>query len=136
MTKQRQAQILKNQQEKERAKAQALENREKTDKTNRNRPKRPTAQPENNSKNIDDTNNTRPQRSKSKASHPDQVKSSKKGKRTPRAGDKARVLNDPLLDLDTQDEDILIAEEYDPQDDSEYAVGPDKLGFYMFFLEE
>ena len=39
LTKQRQAQILKNQQEKERATAQALENRDKTDKTNRNKPK-------------------------------------------------------------------------------------------------
>ena len=61
----------------------------KTDKTNRNKPKRPTAQPEDNSENIDDTNNTRPQESKGKASHPDQIKSSKKGKRTPRAGGNA-----------------------------------------------
>ena len=52
MTKQRQAQILKNQQEKERAKAQALENRDKTDQTNRNKPKRPTAQTEDNSKTL------------------------------------------------------------------------------------
>ena len=37
MTKQRQAQLLKNQQEKERAKAQALENRDKVDKNNKNR---------------------------------------------------------------------------------------------------
>ena len=117
MTKQRQAQILKNQQEKERAKAQ--ENRDKTDKTNRNKPKRPTAQPEDNSNNIDDTNNPRTQKSKGKASHPDQVKSSRKGKRPPRAGHNARVLNDPPLDPDTQDEDILITDEYDPKDDSE-----------------
>ena len=59
LTKQRQAQMLKNQQEKERAKAQTLENREKTVKMNRNKPKRPTTQPEDNSKNIDDTKNTR-----------------------------------------------------------------------------
>ena len=39
LTKQRQAQVLKNQQEKERAKAQALENRDKTDKTNKNKKK-------------------------------------------------------------------------------------------------
>ena len=45
------------------------------------------------------------------------------------------MLNDPPLDLDTQDEDILIADEYDPQDDSEYAVGPDELGFHTFILE-
>ena len=104
-------QILKNQQEKERAKAQALENRDKTDKTNRNKPKRPTAQPEDNSDNIDDTNNPGTHKSKGKASHPDQVKGSKKGYR---AGGNARVPNDSPLDPDTQDEDILIADEYDP----------------------
>ena len=76
LTKQRQAQILKNQQEKEREKGKALEDRDKIDKANRNKPKRPTAQPEDNSKDIDDTNNTRPQKSKGKASHPDQIKGS------------------------------------------------------------
>ena len=135
LTKQRQAQILKNQQEKERAKAQALQNREKADKMNRNKPKRPTAQPEDNSKNIVDTNNTRPQKSKGKASHPDQIKSSKKGKRTPRVGGNARVLNDPSLDPDTQDKDILITDQHNRQDNSDYAVAPDELGFYTFFLE-
>ena len=110
MTKQRQAQILKNQQERERAKAQALENRDKVDKTNRNKAKRPTAQSEDNRENIDDTDNPRPQKSKGKASHPGQIKSWKKGKRTPRAGGNARMPNDPLLDPDTQDEDILIAD--------------------------
>ena len=79
LTKQRQAQILKNQQEKERAKA--LEDRDKIDKANRNKPKRLTAQPKDNSKNIDDTNSPRPQKSKGKASHPDQIKCLKKGKR-------------------------------------------------------
>ena len=135
LTKQRQAQILKNQQVRERAKAQVLENRDKVDKMNRNKPKRSTEQPDDNSESIDDTNNLRPQKSKGNASHPDQIKSSKKGKRTPRAGSNARVLNDPPLDLDTQDEDILITDQYKPQDDSDYAVGPDKLGFYTFFLE-
>ena len=135
MTKQRQAQILKNQQEKERAKAQALEDRDKIDKVNRNKPKRPTAQPEDNSENIDDTNSPRPQKSKGKASHPDQIKSSKKGKRKSRAGGNARVPNDPPLDLDTQDEDILITDQNDPQDDSDYPVGPEELGLYTFFLE-
>ena len=43
--------------------------------------------------------------------------------------------NDPPLDPNTEDEDILIADEYNPQDDSEYAVGPDELGFYTFCLE-
>ena len=102
---------------------------------NRNKPKRPTAQPEDNSKNIDEINNTRPQKSKGKASHPDQIKSSEKGKRAPRAGGNARVPNDPTLDLDTQDEDILITDQHNPQDNSDYAVGPDELGFYTFFLE-
>ena len=76
LTKQKEAQILKNQQEKERAKAQALEDRDKIDKANRAKPKRPTTQPEDNSENIDDTNSPRLQKSKGKASHPDQIKSS------------------------------------------------------------
>ena len=135
LTKQRQAQILKNQQEKERAKAQALEERDKTDKATRNKPKRLTPQPEDNSKNIDDTNSPRSQKSKGKASHPDKIKSSKKGRRKPRTGGNARVPNSPPLDLDTQDENILIADQNDPQDDSDYPVGPDELGFYTFFLE-
>ena len=80
LTKQRQAQLLKNPQEKERAKAQALENRDKVDKTNKNKPNRPTAQPEDDRDNIDDTNNPRTQKSKGKASHPDQVKNFRKEK--------------------------------------------------------
>ena len=135
LTKQRQAQLLKNQEEKERAKAQALENRDKVDKTNKNKTNRPTAQPEDNRDIIEHTNNLRTQKSKGKASHPDQVKNSRKGKRTPTAHDNARVLNDPPSDPDTQDEDILITDEYIIEDDSEYAVGPDKIGFYIFFLE-
>ena len=135
MTKQRQAEILKNQQERERAKVQGIENRDKVDKMNRNKPKRPTAQPDDNGENIDDTNNPRPQKSKGKASCPDQIKSSKKGKRTPRPGGNARVPNDPPSDPDTQDKDILISDQYIPQDDSNYAVGPDELGFYTYFLE-
>ena len=86
LTRQRQAQISKNQQEKEKAKAQALEDREKIDKVNRNKPKRPTVQPEDKSKNIDDTKSPRPQKSKGKASHPDQIKSLKEGRRKPRTG--------------------------------------------------
>ena len=132
MSKQRQAQLLKNQQEKERAKAQALENR---DKTNKNKTNRSTAQLEDNRDNIDDTNKFRTQKSKGKASHPDQVKNSKKGKRTPTACDNARVPNDPPLDLDTQDKDILITDEYIIEDDSEYTVGSGEIGFYTFILE-
>ena len=110
LTKQRQAQILKNQQEKERAKAQELIDRDKIDKVNRNKPKRPTAQSEDNSENIDDTNSPRPE-----------------VKRKPRAGGNARVPNDPPLDPDTQDNDILITDQNDPQDDSDYPVGSDEF---------
>ena len=39
------------------------------------------------------------------------------------------------MDPDTQDEDILIADQNNPQDDSDYAVGSDELGFYTFLLE-
>ena len=42
---------------------------------------------------------------------------------------------DPPLDPDTQDEDILITDEYIIEDDSKYIVGPDEIGFYTFFLE-
>ena len=69
LTKQRQTQVLKNQQEKERLKAQALEDRDKIEKTSRTKSKRPTTKPENNSENIDDTNSPRLQKSKGKASH-------------------------------------------------------------------
>ena len=44
--------------------------------------------------------------------------------------------NDPPLDPDTQDEDILIADEYITEDDSEYAVGPDEIGFILSFLKD
>ena len=63
LTKQRQAQILKNQQEKERVKAQTLEDRDKIDKANKTKSKRPTAQPEDNGENIDDSNSPRLQKS-------------------------------------------------------------------------
>ena len=75
MTKQRQAQMLKNQQEKGRLKTQTLENTDNADRERRTRTKRPTTQPEDNGDNIDDTNSPRPQRSKGKASDPDQIKS-------------------------------------------------------------
>ena len=59
LTKQRQAQVLKNQQEKERLKAQALKDRDNIDKENRTRTKRPMAQPEDNGDNVNDTNSPR-----------------------------------------------------------------------------
>ena len=52
LTKQRQVQVL---QEKERLKAQTLENRGNTDRESRTRSKRPTAQPEDNGDSTDDT---------------------------------------------------------------------------------
>ena len=61
MTKQRQAKLFKNQQTKEKAKEQALENRDKTDKNNKTRTHNSPAQPEDNRDNIDDTNNPRTQ---------------------------------------------------------------------------
>ena len=133
MTRQRQALILKKQQEKERLKAQALE--DKVDKASRTKSKRPTMQPEDNSENTDDTNSPRPQKSKGKASHPDQIKSSKKNRKMPRASGNATVPNDSPPDPDTPDEDILISDLIDLEDDSDYPLGPDELGFYTFFLK-
>ena len=52
----------------------------------------------------------------------------------PRASGNARVPNDPPLDPDTPDEDILIGDLIDPEDDSN-PLGPDELGFYTFFLK-
>ena len=80
LTKQRQAQMLKNQQEKERLKVQTLENTDNIDRESRVRTGRPTTQLDNNGDNIDDTNSPRPQRSKGKVSHPDQIKSLKKNR--------------------------------------------------------
>ena len=62
MTKKRQADILKKQQETDKAKAQAAANKDKPDNTNK----------------------PRSYRSKGKASHPDQIKSSNKGRKTAR----------------------------------------------------
>ena len=134
LTKQRQAQVLKNQQEKERLKAQTLENRENTDRASRTKSKRPMTQPEDNGNNID-TNSSRPERSKGKTSHPDQIKSSKRNRKTPRASGNATVPNDLPLDPDTLDEDPLISDLIDTKEDSDYALGPDKLDFYTFFFK-
>ena len=89
MTKQRQANVLKKQQEKERAKAQAEVSKDKPDNA-----KRP-----------------RLHESKDKASHPDQIKSSKKGRRMARTHNDNRLPNDTQSDRNTQDEDILIGDE-------------------------
>ena len=70
MTKERQANVLKKQQEKERAKAQAKASKDKPDNANR------------------------PHQSKGKASHPDKIKSSKKGRRMARTHNDNRLPND------------------------------------------
>ena len=86
MTKQREANVIKKQQEKERAKAQVEASKDKPD--NANRP--------------------RPHKSKGKASHPDENKSSEKGRRMARTRNDNRLPNDTQSDGDTQDEDILL----------------------------
>ena len=113
MTKQRQAKVLKRQQEKERLKVQAKANRDKLDNTNRLGIHKP----------------------KGKASHPDQIKNSEKGRRMPRRHSDNRLPNDPPSDGDTQDEDILIGDEDIVPDNGEEPLGPDRIGFYTFFLE-
>ena len=74
ITKQRQANVLKRQQAKERAKAQAKANKDKLDNANRPRLHKP----------------------KHKASRPDQIKSSKKGRRTARTHDYNRSPNESI----------------------------------------
>ena len=97
MTKQRCTDILKKQQEKEKVKAQADIHKDKTD------------------------NDYRPKLHKSngKASHPDQIKRSQKGRRMARTHDDNSALNDPQSDEDTQDEDILIGDDDIVPDDGE-----------------
>ena len=113
MTKQRQANIFIKQQEKERAKAQAAASKDKPD--NANRP--------------------RPHKSKGKASHPDQIKSSKKGRRIARTQNDYRLPDNIQSDGDTQDRDILIGDEDIVPDNWEEPLGLDKIGFYTFFLK-
>ena len=113
MTKKRQADVLKKQQEKDKAKAQAAANKDKPDKTNR----------------------PRSHRSKGKASHPDQIKSSNKGRKTARRDNNNILPDGTQTEWDTQDEDILIGDEDIAPDGDEDPLGPDKIGFYTFFLE-
>ena len=77
----------------------------------------------------------RPKRSKSKVSHPDQIKSLKKNRKMPRARGNATVPNDPPPDPDTPNEDPLIGDLIDTEEDSDYALGPDEIGFYTFFIK-
>ena len=60
LTKQRQAQMLKNQKEKERLKVQTLENTDNVDTESRVKTSRPPTQLDDNGNNIDDTNSPRP----------------------------------------------------------------------------
>ena len=99
MTKQRQADLLKKQQEKGQVKAQAKDSKDKPDNTNR----------------------PRTHKSKGKASHPDQIKSSKKG-RTARTHNNNRLPHDTQSEGDTQDEDILIGDEDIVPDDGEESL--------------
>ena len=70
-----------------------------------------------------------------KASHPNQIKILEKNRKMLRASGNASVPNDPPLDPDTPDEDPLISDLIDTEDDSDYPLGPDELGFYTFFLK-
>ena len=113
MTKQRCADVLKKQQEKEKAKTQAEKHKDK----------------------IDNINRPKPHKLKGKASHPDQIKRSQKGRRRARTHDDNSALNDPQIDEDTQDEDILIGDDDIVPDDGEEPLGSDKIGLYTFSLE-
>ena len=133
MTKQRQVQMLKTR--KKRLKAQTLENTDNIDRESRAKTRRPMMQLDDYGDNIDDTNSPRLQRSKGKSSHPDQIKSLKKNRKTPRAKGNATVPNDPLPDPDLPDEDPLISDLIDTEEDSDYTLGPDEIGFYTFFIK-
>ena len=47
----------------------------------------------------------------------------------------ATVPNDPPPDPDTLNEDPLIGNLIDTEEDSDYALGPDEIGFYTFFIK-
>ena len=53
----------------------------------------------------------------------------------PRGSGNATVPNNPPPDLDTPDAEPLIGDLTDTEDDSDYPLGPDELGFYTFFLK-
>ena len=113
MTKQRQADVFKKQQEKERGKSQAKTSKDKPHNVNR----------------------PRPHESKGKASHPDQIKSSKKGRRMARTHNDNRLPDDTQSNGDTQDKYILMGDDDIVPDDGEDPLGPDKIDFYTFFLK-
>ena len=53
----------------------------------------------------------------------------------PRAKGNATVPNDPPPDPDTPHKDPLIGDLIDTEEDSDYALGPNELGFYTFFIK-
>ena len=53
----------------------------------------------------------------------------------PRAKGNATVPNDPSPDPDSPEEDPLIGDLIDTEEDSEYSLGPDEIGFYTFFIK-
>ena len=120
---------MQNQKDKDRAKAQALRNRDKTDKYSKPKRQKNTPQLEDNWDIIDITNNPTTQMSKGKVNHPDQIKSSKKGKKTSNAHNTNRVPNNPDLNPDIHNEDNLIAD-----DAGEYDLHSDEI-YYTFFFE-
>ena len=73
LTKKRQEELLKNQQEKDRTQAQALENRNKRDKCKKNETQTSTTQPEDNRDKTDDTNNPTGRNTKIKQSEAEQA---------------------------------------------------------------
>ena len=113
MTKQRCVDVLKKQQDKEKAKTQAEKHKDKADNANRSKPHKP----------------------KGKASHPDQIKRLQKDRRMARTHHDNSTLNDPQSNEDTQDEDPLTGDNDMVPVDGEEPLGPDKIGFYTFFLE-
>ena len=59
----------------------------------------------------------------------------KKNRKMSRVRGNATVPNDPPQDPDMPDEDPLIGDLIDTEEDSDYALGPDEIGFYTFFIK-
>ena len=53
----------------------------------------------------------------------------------PRAKGNATVPDNPPLDPDLLDENPLIGDLIDTEEDSDYSLGPDEIGFYTFFIK-
>ena len=59
----------------------------------------------------------------------------KKNRNIPRAKGNATRPDIPPPDPDPPDEDPLIGDLIDTEEDSEYSLGPDEIGFYTFFIK-